>query len=146
VKVRFRFAHIGRLELRGEVMRGNNLDRGLFIADPISTGHDLRETGYYVGVSQELTRWGLIGIRYDKYDPDSDATEQQGLTLVPRDRSVSTWAFLGALRLPSDYSPVSAGRLLFEYDHNQNALGRGQNGLPTTLASDTAILRAEITY
>lgn len=146
LKVRFKIAHLGNLELRGEIMRGNNLDRGLFIADPISTGHDLRETGYYVGISQELTRWGLLGLRYDKYDPDSDASEQQGLTLVPRNRSVSTWAIVGALRLPNEHSPLSAGRLLFEYDRNQNALGRGTNGTPASLASDTAILRAEITY
>lgn len=146
LKVRVRVARLGHLELRGEIMRGNNLDRGLFIADPISTGHDLRETGYYLGVSQEVTRWGLLAFRYDKYDPDGDASEQQGLTLVPRDRSVSTLSVLGGLRLPNEYSPVSAGRLLFEYDRNYNSLGRGTNGAPARLASDTAILRAEITY
>ncbi len=146
LKVRVNVGRLGHLTLRGEIMRGNNLDRGLFIADPISTGHDLRETGYYVGLSQEVTRYGLLGVRYDRYDPDSDASEQQGLTLVPRDRSVSTFAMLAGLRLPNEHSPLSAGRLLFEYDRNYNALGRGTNGTPTTLASDTAILRAEITY
>jgi hypothetical protein len=137
---------LGKLQLRGEIMRGNNLDRGMFIADPVSVGRDLRELGWYVGVSQEVTRYGLVGVRYDHYDPDSDALEQQGVSFVPRDKSVSTWAFLGGVKLPSERGPYHAGRLLFEYDKNTNALGRGQNGLPATLASDTAILRAEITF
>jgi hypothetical protein len=146
LKATARVPKLGKLQVRAEIMRATNLDRGMFVADPISTGRDLRELGWNVGFSQELTRYGLIGVRYDKYDPDSDATEQQGLSFVPRDKSVSTWAFLGGLKLPNEAGPISAGRLLFEYDKNSNALGRGPNGIPATLASDTAILRAEVTY
>ena len=145
-RVSVRVPWLGNLQVRGEIIRASNVDRGMFIADPVSVGRDLREFGYSVGVAQDVTRFGLIGIRYDHYDPDTDAAEQQGLSFVPRDNSVGTWAFVGGLKLPQERGPFNAGRLLFEYDKNTNALGRGANGLPTTLASDTAILRAEITY
>jgi hypothetical protein len=146
LRVNARVPVLGKLQLRGEIMRATNLDRGMFVADPISTGRDLREFGWTVGFAQEITRYGVVGVRYDRYDPDSDATEQQGLSFVPRDKSVSTWSFLGGLKLPDASGPLHVGRLLFEYDKNENALGRGPNGLPATLKSDTAILRAEVTY
>src|SRR5690606_18665869 len=47
---------LGGLHVRAEVVRGNNIDRGLFISDPVVATRDLRQLGYYVGASQEITR------------------------------------------------------------------------------------------
>jgi hypothetical protein len=138
-RVTVRFAPGFELALRAEVMRAQNLDRGLEPADPVGAGYDLREFGYYVGFTQELTAFGLVGVRYDRYDPDQDAREQQALAVVPRDRSYSTLALLGMLR-------YEGARLAFEYDKNGNALGRDASGRPTTLASDSFTLRAQLRF
>jgi hypothetical protein len=130
---------IGELTVRGEIVRGANLDRSIQVADPVSTGRDLREVGWYVGFTQEITRWAIVGLRYDRYDPDADASEQRAIQLVPKDATFSTWAFTGALR----YGPA---RLVLEYDKNGNALGRGVNGAPTTLKDDALTLRAQVTF
>jgi hypothetical protein len=134
-----RFARGFALDLRAEVMRAENLDRGLEPADPVGAGYDLREFGYYVGATQELTAFGLVGIRYDRYNPDQDAHEQQALNVVPRDRSYSTLALLAMLR-------YEGARLAVEYDHNGNALGRDASGKPTTLASDALTVRAQYRF
>jgi hypothetical protein len=88
---------------------------------------------------QEVTRWAIVGARYDRYDPDADASEQRGIARVPRDSAYSTLAVTGAVRFPP-------GRLTFEYDHNTNALGRTAGGVPTSLADDAFTLRAQVTF
>ncbi|MBX3261558.1 MAG: hypothetical protein KF782_17880 [Labilithrix sp.] len=130
---------LGDLHLRAEVVRGNNLDRGLFVSDPIAATRDLRQLGYYVGAAQEITRWALVGVRYDRYDPDADAREQEPFALVPRDVSMSTWSFSATGR-------TRVARLVAQYDHRKNALGRDASGRPTTLADDSFTLRAEVRF
>lgn len=130
---------LGDLQLRAEVVRGSNLDRGLYVSDPVVASRDLRQLGYYLGASQEITRWALVGVRYDRYDPDSDAREQEPFALIPRDVSMSTWSFSAAGRM-------RYGRLVAQYDHRQNALGRDASGRPTTLADDSFTLRAEVRF
>ncbi|MBX3221194.1 MAG: hypothetical protein KF795_11795 [Labilithrix sp.] len=130
---------LGDLHLRAEVVRGNNLDRGLFVSDPVAMTRDLRQLGYYLGASQEITRWALVGVRYDRYDPDADAREQEPFALVPRDTSMSTWSFSATGR-------TRVARLVAQYDRRQNALGRDTSGRPTTLADDSFTLRAEVRF
>ena len=133
------FAPHARFDLRAELVRASNLDRAIETADPVGSGHDLREFGWYLGATQEVTAWGLLGIRYDHYDPDQDASEQRVALVVPRDRSYSTLAFLAMLR-------YGQGRLSLEYDRNRNALGRDASGAPTSLASDALTLRAQLRF
>ncbi len=128
---------VGDLHLRGEVVRAQNLDRGG--PDPVVATRDVRQLGWYVGGSQEITRWALIAIRYDPFDPDSDAREREPNTFVPRDLSQSTWSFSIAGRL-------RMARLVAQYDHRTNALGRDASGRPTTLADDSFTLRAEVRF
>ncbi len=125
--------------LRAELVRASNLDRGVEPADPVGAGYDLRELGWYVGATQEITRWGLVGVRYDRYNPDQDASELQVAEVVPRDRSYSTLALLAMLR-------YDTARLAFEYDVNRNALGRDASGAPTNLKSDAFTVRAQVTF
>ncbi len=133
------FAPGFELSLRGELVRASNLDRGLESADPVGAGHDLHELGWYVGLTQELTSWALLGVRYDRYDPDQDAREQQAAVMVPRDRSYSTLAFLAMLR-------YADARLALEYDHNHNTLGRNSSGAPARLANDALTVRGQLTF
>jgi hypothetical protein len=130
---------LGELAIYGEVVRAQNLDRGVEPADPVGTGRDVRELGMYVGFTQELTRWAMVGLRYDRYDPDADASEQQGKVRVPRDSTYSTVAIAAAFR----WAPL---RVIVEYDHNHNALGRSAGGLPTTLGDDLFALRGEVKF
>ena len=134
-----RWAPHGELVVSAEIVTGQNLDRGLEPADPVARGRDLREIGWYVGATQELCSWAALGVRYDEYDPDGDAREQQAAQIVPRDRSYRTLALLALLR-------YEEGRLSFEYDRNGNALGRQANGAPTTLANDAFTVRAQVTF
>src|SRR5262249_55502837 len=108
---------LGELVVYGELVWASNLDRSIAPADPVTAGHDLRETGWYVGFTQELGRHGLVGVRYDRYNPDADARDQEGLNLVPADQTFTTLACAAALR----WGPH---RFTLEYDHNTNALGR----------------------
>jgi hypothetical protein len=134
-----RVAPLGDLSFRGEVIDATNLDRGLEVADPVGAGHDLREVGWSGAATQELTRWGMIGARYDVYNPDGDASQQRAANLVPVDRTYSTLALMGMLRYGQQ-------RLLLEYDINKNPLGIGVNGAPTTLADNALTLRAQVVF
>ncbi len=138
-QVRVAIPVLGELALRSELVLGKNLDRGIFPADPVAIGRDLRETGWYAGATQELTRWGMLGLRYDRYDADADASRQAGAAIVPSRAVFTTLAVMGMLR----WSP---GRLILEYDHNTNPLGRDASGAPTTLKDDMLTLRAEVTF
>lgn len=130
---------VGDLTLAGELVWAKNLDRGLEPADPVALGRDVRESGFYLSATQELTRFAMLGVRYDRYNPDLDGSEQRGVALVPRDSSYSTFALAAALR----YRP---GRLILEYDINGNALGRTASGVPTTLADNQLALRGEVVF
>lgn len=138
-RIHLRIPVLGELMVRAEVVRAKNLDRGTFAADPIAASRDLRELGWYVGVTQELTRWALVGVRYDTFDPDADARDQRPFALVPKDSSLSTWAFMATARW-------NKARLVAEYDHRKNALGRDVTGAPTTLADDSFTLRAVVGF
>jgi hypothetical protein len=138
-RLSIRFAAHAELALRAEIVRASNLDRGVVPADPISVGRDLRELGGYVGATQEITAFGQVGIRYDRYDPDADSNEQKAAQVVPRDRSYSTLALFAMLRYDD-------ARLALEYEFNRNALGRDANGTPTNLRSNALTLRAQVRF
>jgi hypothetical protein len=138
-RVRMKLPVLGDLMLRGELVRAKNLGRGTFVADPVAASRDLRELGWVLSVTQEITQWALVGVRYDTYDPDADARDQRPFALVPRDSSVSTWAFMATARWKK-------ARLVAEYDHRENSLGRVVTGAPTTLADDSFTLRAAVAF
>jgi hypothetical protein len=136
----FELPVLGHGELYGEVVAANNLDRGVVPADPVAAGRDLRELGWYIGLLQQVTRHGMVGVRFDTYDPDHDAQEQQGIALVPINRTFSTLSTLIAWRY------ADTGRLTLQYDHNRNPLGRAPSGQPDTLAADRITLRAQVKF
>src|SRR6185295_1110269 len=91
-------ASLGKLTVYGEVIVAGNLDRAVVLPDPIAIGRDLRELGYYGAAVYEPADWWALGVRYDRYDPDSDAAELRAGNLVPSDSSLSTFSVTGALR------------------------------------------------
>ncbi|HEX4446104.1 MAG TPA: hypothetical protein VH044_05185 [Polyangiaceae bacterium] len=131
--------YLGVFAVRTEWITASNLDRGVEVADPVSAGRDLRETGWYVGATQELSRWAAIGARYDRYDPDADASAQRGVALVPVDRTYTTLALMAMAR----WGPQ---RLLVEYDVNTNPLGISPAGVPVTLADNALTFRAQYVF
>jgi hypothetical protein len=132
--------YLGNAVLFGEVVWAANLDRGLQPADPVASGRDLREFGWVVGVSQEFTKWAALGVRYDFYNPDVDASRQTPTVLVPRDASFRTWTFT------LSWGGLAHDRLVLEYQHNRNALAVAADGCPTTLAADTLTLRGQMVF
>lgn len=136
----YRVPRLGVLTLYGELIWASNYDRAIQPSDPVIAGRDLRQLGWYVAATQELTRYVAIGLRYDRYAPDADATDRQGAQLVPRDTTYSTWAVALAGGIPPFV------RFTLEYDHNQNALGRDTGGQPTTLRADVVTLRGQVRF
>lgn len=129
---------IGRGLLYGEAYVASNYDRNLFVADPVATGSNLREVGWYVAYVQEVTHYGLLGFRVDAYNPNGDATIQSGGTLLPLDQTITTYSPLVGVVLPD------VARLMFEYDHISNHQGLDARGVPTSVAEDQWALRLQV--
>lgn len=136
-EVTLRVPRLGELQLSAEIIWAQNLDRGLVPSDPIAAGRQLREFGYYVGVTQAITPYVRIGLRFDSYDPDADRQEQLGAQLVPVEAGFATLAVTAAVQHPR------FGRLSVEYENNRNSLGRSASGMPITLGRDVVLLRAQ---
>lgn len=137
---------IGATQLWAEVTIAENLDRGLFVADPFATGADLRHLQAYGGVLQDLTRWGVLGFRYDFYDYNSDLlTRSRGLA-VPADASIHTLSPLVGAVLPTGVVPRIRGRLMLQYDIVLDALGRDRRGVPTNVANDQVTVRVQVEF
>ena len=117
---------------------GSNFDRGLFIADPVETGVNLREIGWYAAYVQEVTRYGVVGFRVDSYNPNADATTQLGGNLLPLDQTITTFSPLVGLVLPD------RARLVFEYDHILNHQGLDPTGVPANLPDDSWAVRLQV--
>ncbi len=129
---------LGRGIVYGEVYVGDNYDRSLVVADPTQTGVDVREIGWYAALVQEITPYGLLGLRLGAYDPNADATIQRGALLVPRDQTITTWSPLVGLVLPG------RARIVFEYDHILNLAGLDSRGVPTSIREDAWALRLQV--
>lgn len=138
--LRARLPALGDMNVFAELTMAKNLDRGLWPADPLAGGRDLRELGWAIGLRQAVTRHVEIGVRYDVYDPDFDANERRGTAFVPVDARFETVSVFAAL------CSVRSLRLTVQYDHRRNPLGREPSGAPTTLASDTLIMRGQLVF
>jgi hypothetical protein len=136
-RVNFR-TPLGVTKFYGEFVLAQNLDRGLYVADPIATGVDQRELGYYAGVVQELTRWAVVGLRFDVYDPNLDASDSRYGKLLPFSEAITTWSPMFGLVLPD------RARLVIQYDAIRNALGRSSLGVPTNLQDNVFTCRLQV--
>lgn len=128
---------LGTTELMGEVTIANNLDRGQFISDPITTGHDDRQLGYYVGILQDVTKHALLGVRYDFYDPRADVFTTQNGKVVPTKASVKTISPLIGFRLPDGL------KLYGEWDIIKDHLATDNRGVPADRKNNVVTLRLQ---
>jgi hypothetical protein len=140
VRVSLDLLPLGTTTVQGELVWSKNLDRLLDPSDPVAVGRDLRGLGWHAALTQQLTKWAQLGVRYDRYSPDLDALDSRAGQVVPKDLTVSTLAVTAAFV----WKP--ALRVMVEYDHNTNANGRTAQGVPTTLADDALIGRAEVSF
>lgn len=136
-RVRWR-SPLGWTAVWGEVTLASNLDRGYLPADPILTGLDIRHFGYYAAISQELGRYGLVALRYDVYDPNSDFLERRVGKLIPSSVAVRTFSPAVGAVLPGQ------GRLILQADIIRDALARDERGVPTDLKNNRLTLRLQV--
>jgi hypothetical protein len=130
---------LGITKVYGEFVIGANMDRGLFVADPVlNSNFDQRELGYYIGITQEIVRYGIVGFRFDYYDPNLDASDKRRGNLLPYSQAITTYSPLIGVVLPD------RARLLFQYDAVHNALARSSIGVPTNLQSNVWTLRLQV--
>jgi len=128
---------LGKTLIAGELSAGSNMDRNVFIADPVTTGVDQREVGYYVAVVQEFRQGPIAGLRFDSYNPNSDFLDAQAGKLVPTSQTVRTISPVVGFRVPH------RARLLFQYDFVHDALARDAAGVPTDKKNNTWTLRLQ---
>ncbi|HEY2368529.1 MAG TPA: hypothetical protein VGH87_19165, partial [Polyangiaceae bacterium] len=146
LQVRFK-TKLGTTAITGEVTLGDNMDRGLYVADPIFLGQDTREIGWHADVTQEITKWAVVGFRYDYYDPNLDAFDKRGGQLFPVNQTIQAFSPLVGFVFPGVKTGDRAygkARLLFQYDFIRDHLGRGSNGLPGDLANDAWTVRLQV--
>jgi hypothetical protein len=137
LRLNYRWA-LGVAKAYGEFTLASNMDRGLYVADPIVSTLDQRELGYVVGVTQEILGYGVVGLRYDYYDPNSNAFDNRLGRLIPSSSAIKTWSPLVGLVLPD------RARLLFQYDVVHNNLARNTVGVPTNFPANAWTVRLQV--
>jgi hypothetical protein len=129
---------IGLTKLYGELTLAQNLDRGLFVADPIQDNGDARELGYYIALTQEITPYTIVGFLLEHYDGNADFIEGRRGRVVPASRSITMYSPVVGVQLPK------VARLSLQYDFIDDALGRDDLGVPTDLRNDQWTLRLQV--
>jgi hypothetical protein len=128
----------GVTKLYGELLLGSNMDRNQYFANPILAKIDQRELGFYVGVTQDIGPYGLLGFRFDYYDPNSNAFDKRQGLLLPFSEAIKTASPLVGVQLPD------RAKLVFQYDIVRNALARTALGVPTDLKSNVWTVRLQV--
>lgn len=131
---------LGWTHLQAEGTMASNLDRGFYVADPISTSVDVRETAWSVAAIQDVTAHGLVGFRAERYDPDADLFESRRGQFLPLDASVVTLSPLIGARI----DPLA--KLVLQWDYVVDHQGRDTRGKPVDLPNDVWTLRLQMGF
>lgn len=131
---------LGETRVRAEATIGSNLDRNYYVADPVSTGYDLREFAWNASATQTITKYALVGFRIDQYNPAADLFDARRGEFLPLDASVLTLSPLVGGQIPG------LGRLVFQYDYIADHLARNETGTPIDLLNDQWILRLQVGF
>jgi hypothetical protein len=130
---------LGLTRLGGEVIVGSNMDRGLFVADPIANGNlDVRQLGFYASIVQDLWTWGLVGFRFDLYNPNADLRDARAGQLLPANQTITTLSPIVGVRVGE------RARVVVQYDRILDNLTRDQLGVPTDLKNDQLTARLQV--
>jgi len=128
----------GNTRLVAEGFLASNLDRAYLIADPTLGQNDVRESGGYLSLVQDVTRWGQVGFRASYYDPNSDFFDSLRGRQVPTSLSVTTLSPMVALRWQD------TARLSFQYDFVRDSLAKDASGVPTDAKNNQLTLRLQV--
>jgi hypothetical protein len=129
---------LGATRLALEAYVASNHDRALFVSDPVALGFDARQLGAYAALTQDVTRYGVLGFRIAAYDPNLDNFEERRGDFVPHARDVLTLSPLVGLVLPG------RARLLFQYDMVRDHFARDAIGVPTDAENDQLAARLQV--
>lgn len=129
---------IGWTAIQGEAVMASNLDRALMIADPITTGIDVRHFGAAASVVQQITPYGIVGFRFDYYDPNADFFDKRGGKLLPSSQAIKTFSPIVGVQLPD------RAKLLFQYDVVRDLFAKDAVGVPTDLKNDRFTIRLQV--
>lgn len=130
----------GWTRVYGEAVLASNLDRGFYVADPVSTGYDIRELGWSVGAVQDVTKWGFVAFRADAYDPNSDFYDERLGQFIPTDASVLTLSPAAGVRIPE------VAKLTVQYDYVVDHLARDVSGEPVDQPNDQWTVRGQVQF
>ncbi|HEX6272970.1 MAG TPA: hypothetical protein VFZ53_08020, partial [Polyangiaceae bacterium] len=128
----------GNTKLYGEAFVASNYDRGYMPADPVTTSIDVRETGIYGALVQDVTKYGLAGFRAAYYDPNADVSEERAGEFVPFDQTVLVLSPLVGVQIKDQ------AKLLFQYDFVNDHLGRDTRGVPTDVENNGFTVRLQV--
>lgn len=134
---------IGWSRLLAEASIATNLDRGMFVSDPIATGSDLRQISGYGAFVQDATKWALVGFRYDIYDANADLLDRRRGVFVPANGAQHTFSPMVGAVLPTGVVRGFRGRFVIQYDHTRDKLGRDARGVPQDVRNDQLTLRLQ---
>ncbi|MDX2050899.1 MAG: hypothetical protein SFV15_00820 [Polyangiaceae bacterium] len=129
---------VGVTQLYGELVVASNYDRGLFVADPIVSGVDIREFSAYGAAVQSLGDKGFVGVRVSVYDPNSDFLEERRGTFVPKNIGTKTFSPVVGVLLPE------GARFSVQYDLIRDNLARDSRGVPKDAKNDQFTARLEV--
>jgi len=127
----------GVTHLYGEFSVASNMDRNVFVADPTTSGFDVRELGYYVSAYHEFESGPIVGFRFDQYNPNSDFIDSRRGKTVPQTETVTTYAPLLGFQIPH------TARLVAEYDIVRDAMARNSVGVPVDKKNNVLTLRLQ---
>lgn len=127
----------GVTRLSSEAVVAANMDRGLLVSDPVLAGLDARQLVLTLALVQQITDYGLVGVRAAFYDPDSDLIEQRAGVFHTKNQAF--WVLSPAVGVTLPH-----GRLVAQYDFVQDYLGRDQRGVPTNAKNDQFTLRLQV--
>ncbi len=128
---------LGLTTLGAEAFIASNMDRGLVVADPTLTQLDAREAGYTLGLTQQVTQYGVFGVRAAFYDPNSDLIEQRAGNYVPKTQSYFVLSPVVGVTVPH-------AKLLAQYDIIQDYEARDERGVPTDAQNNQLTLRVQV--
>ncbi len=129
---------LGQSQLTAEAFVASNYDRGFAPSDPVASSLDARQAGGFVALTQEITAYGVLGLRAAIYDPNSDIIETRATKILPKTQTVKTFSPLVGIVLPK------RARLLFQYDFVRDYLARDAVGVPSDADNDQWTLRLQV--
>ncbi len=129
---------VTKLALEGAL--GDNIDRGLFVADPVLAGRDQRGVTGLVALTHDLPWWVYVGVRASLYRPDLDLTDPQRGVLVPASPRYDVISPVLGVRWSQFAQLVAQGDFIFD------TLGRNAVGTPADAANNRFTLRAQVRF